>query len=225
MAKILAIESTGKFCSVALRGNGEQHFLKDKNEFNHSAILHLLIDELFSKVDITPKELDAVAISGGPGSYTGLRIGSSTAKGVCEALSIPLISVPSHDSMLHNEKLKCLEKENTEILCLTDARRRDVFYSLYSNGKKKEGVSVISIDDYAWQEKIRDKNLFVIGSGAEKFKEVSGKSHVILIGESLSANQVLQAANSVYVNGDFEDIANYEPSYEKAFYSTMKTLK
>lgn len=222
MPNILAIESTGKFCSVALLANGMEYLELDKELNNHSSILHLLIDKICNRANVHTNNLNAVAISAGPGSYTGLRVGSSSAKGICAALSIPLISVPTHFGMLFNKDLLDCTNSNAEILCLTDARRKDVFYSAYKDSVLIRGVGVVSVEDKDWQRDLMGKEFTVLGSGAQKLKETELFKSKYIEGESLSALQILHAAMGFYKRNQFVDIASYEPKYEKEFYSTQK---
>lgn len=219
MPNLLAIESTGQYCSVALLSKGLINEEKDSLINRHSSILHQLIDQLCKSQDVAPQDLDAVVLSAGPGSYTGLRVGSSTAKGICIAQSIPLISISTHHSMLYSKEFSSKERENERFICLTDARRNDVFYSVYENNTLLKGVEVTDINNETWQEFISSKSSLVVGSGSEKLQKLGLKNLKYQIGEKLSAMQLLDLGVQYYEREQFEDIINYEPRYEKEFYT------
>ena len=133
MAYILNIETSTTNCSVALSKNGKVIGLKEDNslEYSHAERLHIHIDEVLKTAQISKNQLNAIAISKGPGSYTGLRIGVSAAKGLCFALNIPLISVPTLEALAHQ-----IENPKGTIVAMLDARRMEV-YSGYLNIKKR----------------------------------------------------------------------------------------
>lgn len=219
MPNLLAIESTGKYCSVSLLSNGLINEETDSMVNRHSSILHQLIDKLCKSQNVAPQDLDAVVLSAGPGSYTGLRVGSSTAKGICIAQSIPLISIPTHHSMLYSNEFSSKERERERFICLTDARRNDVFYSVYENNTLLKGVEVTDIHNETWQDFISSKSSLVVGSGTEKLQKLGLKNLKYQIGEKLSATQLLDLGIQYYESERFEDIINYEPRYEKEFYT------
>ena len=221
MANILALETTGKFCSIAVSFKGQVLKWIDSIENNHSAVLHQSILNLLKENNIKLGAMEAVALSAGPGSYTGLRVGSSSAKGLCLALDIPLISVPTHKSMLLTKSLN--DHKSKYVLCVTDARREDVFASLYKEDDLLHGVEVLNINELDWLEQVAGSNLSIIGSGAHKIKQLGKYIPSLYVeNECLSGEQVLKVAISKYERSEFEDLANYEPRYEKEFYSTQK---
>ena len=140
MCIILNIETSSKNCSVSISENGKIIGLKEQSydEYSHSKFLHVFINEIFNQTKLSPKKLSAVAISEGPGSYTGLRIGVSAAKGICVALNIPLISI---DTMLIlARKIECSEGY---IISAMDARRDEIYYSIFKSNNCKVPLKVV----------------------------------------------------------------------------------
>ena len=133
MCVILNIETSSKNCSVSISKNGKTIGLKeqDYDEYSHSKSLHIFINEIFKQTNLSPQELSAVAISEGPGSYTGLRIGVSAAKGICVALNLPLIAIDTMQILAR--KIKCAEGY---IISAMDARRDEIYYSIFKSNKK-----------------------------------------------------------------------------------------
>ena len=214
MTLILHIETATKICSTSISKNGvlidviEEH----PENFIHSEKLTLNIRELIQRNQIEFKQLSAVSLSAGPGSYTGLRIGSSTAKGICYALNIPLISIPTlqvYDVCAR----KIGEKGN--ICSMIDARRMEV-YSCISNGTKvlkKTSPDILDENSYSSFDP-----LTVVGDGAFKMKEIWVNRKVqFLFDVILSSKYQVELAYSKFINQDFEDIALFEPNYYKEF--------
>ena len=214
MTLILHIETATKICSTSISKNGvlidviEEH----PENFIHSEKLTLNIRELTQRNQIEFKQLNAVSLSAGPGSYTGLRIGSSTAKGICYALNIPLISIPT----LQVYDI-CARKMGAKgnICSMIDARRMEV-YSCISNGEKilkKTSPDVLDEDSYSSFDP-----LTVVGDGAFKMKEIWVNRKVqFLFDVILSSKYQVELAYSKFINQDFEDIALFEPNYYKEF--------
>jgi tRNA threonylcarbamoyladenosine biosynthesis protein TsaB len=176
MAFILNIETSTEVCSVSLAENGNPVVLKESNEgFNHSKSLTVFIEEIFNDNNIKINTLDAVAVSKGPGSYTGLRIGVSVAKGLCYGLNIPLISVCSLEMMavhtaLNLEKYVSVENSLPFLFCpMIDARRMEVYTALYNaNGKEIRPVSAEIIDENFLSELLDTHQILFFGNGAAK---------------------------------------------------------
>ena len=163
MATILCIETTTTNCSVALSVEGIVVSLKEKNDknYSHAEKLHLFIEEVLVKSEITKDKLDAIAVSKGPGSYTGLRIGVSAAKGLCFALEIPLISIPTL------EALACQVK-NTDgtIVPMLDARRLEVYSAVFSKDKIQiRDTRAEVLDDHSFTNYLNEHTIYFIGNG------------------------------------------------------------
>lgn len=216
---ILSIETSTKVCSVALHQSGElvaeSTLYVDKS---HSEKLALLIKDLLSYAEIETNDLIAVAIASGPGSYTGLRIGTSTAKGLCYALDIPLIAVSTLEAMAYG-----VAKSITEhiLLCpMLDARRMEVYTMLLD---KELGVlqptEAKIIDEQSYVEQLKNNKIVFFGNGAAKCEAFLGhnKNAVFITTQSVSAVNVGDLAWNKFQQNTFEDLAYFEPEYLKEF--------
>lgn len=220
MARILCIESATEVCSVALAVDG---FVKDFREtddaFSHSKKLTVYIEELLVSNGLTTSDLSAVAVSQGPGSYTGLRIGVSVAKGICFAMKIPLISVSSLKSIA-----SFFINENTDeisgLICpMIDARRMEVYCSVYdSELNEKSGIEARIVDENSFLDLLNSNIISFIGNGAEKTRQIITHTNARFPqGYISSAKGMANLAQYKYDNGEFEDVAYFEPFYLKDF--------
>jgi len=216
MATILCLETATTNCSVALSVNGSVIVLQEdnSNQFSHAEKLHVYIEDVLTKANIDKSDLDAIAVSKGPGSYTGLRIGVSAAKGLCYALDIPLIAIATLQSLAFQVKTK-----ESFIVSMLDARRMEVYSAVFSSEKKEiretkaEILTETSFLDYLEKGKVN-----FIGSGVEKFETLCNHKNAIFIQEKLpSAAEMAQIAEYKYKIGDIEDVAYFEPYYLKNF--------
>ncbi len=217
MATILCIETATTNCSVALSVNGSVIALKEdyNNQYSHAERLHLYIEELLLKNNILKSQLDAIAVSKGPGSYTGLRIGVSAAKGLCFALEIPLISAPTLDSLAH----QVTEKKGI-IVSMIDARRMEVYSAVYDAENKKQlrETKAEVLDENSFSGYLDKGMVYFLGDGVEKFKTIcTHKNAVFIDGKLPSANEMGFLANEKYKTSDTEDVAYFEPYYLKDF--------
>lgn len=220
MVRLLHIETATKVCSVAISENGQ---LKDvveehSDKYIHSEKLTLFIEEILQKNQWNLKALNAVVVTSGPGSYTGLRIGVSTAKGLCYALGIPLISVGAIESIAY---LATQKYPHQNICALIDARRMEVFSSIYNSAfELVKPLSADVIETTSYQE---FEPFIVCGDGAEKLQEVWENRALHFDLEILSsAKGQIQLAYQKYQEEKFEDVAYFEPKYLKDFVVTMK---
>ncbi|TSJ45819.1 tRNA (adenosine(37)-N6)-threonylcarbamoyltransferase complex dimerization subunit type 1 TsaB [Fluviicola chungangensis] len=218
MIRILHIETATKVCSVALSVDGELAQIREFSDdgFAHGEQLTILIQEVLDLQGITAGDLSAVSVSAGPGSYTGLRIGVSTAKGLCYALTIPLISTDTLQAMAEVARIVYPDSN----LCpMIDARRMEVF-SLITNFEAEilKPVSADVLDENSYT----DLEPFVcFGDGAQKVQEM-WKDRRIIFDLDLKPSARGQIASSYrkFLNGEFEDVAYFEPAYLKEFYQT-----
>ena len=217
MAKILCLETATTNCSVAIGKDGEVVCLVEENSLNysHSDQLHVFIEKVMAEASMVFSELDAIAVSKGPGSYTGLRIGVSAAKGLCFSLDIPLISIPTLESMAHQIQL-CPDQV---VIPLLDARRMEV-YSCVFNDKYQvlsdTKAEIISEDSFSTY--LRYKNVHLIGSGATKCMDVLPQDLFTFRPEIVpSAREIVSLAEKKYDQGQLEDVAYFEPYYLKDF--------
>lgn len=214
---ILHIETATKVCSVALSLNGELISCKESSndEFVHGEQLTNYISEVVSLAKIKLSNLSAVSVSSGPGSYTGLRIGVSTAKGLCFGLSIPLISLPSLLSLIYLAKER---HPKTTICAMFDARRMEVFRQVVDeNGLELLPVGPQVVDEYSM---VDFEPFLAVGDGTNKLKELWGNRKVQFDDAIVpSAKGQLILANQKFKTQDFEDVAYFVPNYGKEFYT------
>jgi len=230
MSHILSIETSTPICSVAIHKDGELLANADLYlEKSHSNSLTPLIEQLLHHCDLKMKNLNAIAVSSGPGSYTGLRIGLSTAKGLCYALEIPLISISSLDSMTV-QVLNFLKTENSVYIPMLDARRMEIFYKVSSSGLSDlVKMSNLILDEYSFQDFIENyEHIYIFGNGAEKaFELLKEKSSKFIWKDKVnpSAQYFGEMAFDKFENQLFEDLAYFEPNYGKEFYSPKSKKK
>mgnify|MGYP003115328563 CR=1 FL=1 len=221
MAIVLNIETATINCSVSLSKDGEILVLKEDNSlgYSHAETLHLFIDEVFKVSDIKPSGIDAVAISKGPGSYTGLRIGVSSAKGLCFALDKPLIAIDTLESLAHQVKIK-----DGFIVPMLDARRMEVYSAVYSaNLESYRGVEAEILTAESYSSLLEINKVYFIGSGVEKTKGLIQHSNAVFIeGKLPSSNEMAFLAEFKYKISDTEDVAYFEPYYLKDFIALKK---
>ena len=222
MAYILNIETSTTNCSVALSENGAVIGFKEDNnlEYSHAERLHVYIDEVLKTAKVSKNQLAAIAISKGPGSYTGLRIGTSTAKGLCYALDIPLISISTLKAMAFT----MAKNHVANIYCpMIDARRMEVFSAIYDvENNEIRGVQADVVDEQTYANFLNNEVLF-FGDGAIKCKEIiNHKNARFLEGVYPSAKDLGKLAHAKFMNKDFEDVAYFEPFYLKDFVAGKK---
>ncbi len=217
MAIILNIETATKNCSVSLSKNDIVLNCLELNEgqFSHAEKLHDFISEVLIGSNLKMKDIDAIAVSKGPGSYTGLRIGVSAAKGLCFALNLPLISVPTLKSLAASIQVK----KGEYIIPLLDARRMEVYSGVfdYQNKQIVETKAEI-IDENSFSESLNKGNVYFLGDGAMKCKEVLKNSKAVFLDNYFpSANEMPKTAYKKFSAKIFEDVAYFEPYYLKDF--------
>ena len=235
MATILNIETSTEVCSVNVSENGKLFFEKESLEgLKHSELLTVFIEQLFSENNLEMKAVDAVAVAKGPGSYTGLRIGVSVAKGLCYALNKPLIAISTPDAMgiftsQHPEQFNIENKgsENLLFCPMIDARRMEVYTALYNhNAEQIEPVSAKIIDENSFSEKLKDSEIAFFGNGADKCKKALSHPNALFAGPlKASARFMINLAEKKYNNKEFENVAYFEPFYLKNFVATVPKNK
>ena len=216
MAYILSIETSTTNCSVSLSFEGETLVLKEDNNVNysHAESLHVFIDEVIRTANIEKSQLDAIAVSKGPGSYTGLRIGVSAAKGLAFALNIPLISVSTLKALAMQCKI-----ESGYIVPMLDARRQEVYSSVYNDQYKLiRDIQAQILNENSFLSYLENENVYFIGSGVPKTKALIQHHNARFIEDKLpSANEMGALAFAKYKKSDTEDVAYFEPFYLKDF--------
>jgi tRNA threonylcarbamoyladenosine biosynthesis protein TsaB len=234
MALILNIETSTEVCSVSLAKDGMLLFKKESIEgMNHSRLLTVFIEYLFSENDIQINTIDAVAVSKGPGSYTGLRIGVSVAKGLCYGLNIPLISINSLEILAsfaaRNLAGFGLPINGSAVLfCpMIDARRMEVYTALYnSKGEDIRPISAEIIDENFLSEFLENQKILFFGNGAEKCKNMINHQNALFEGPLTTSAEFMQiTAEEKFKNQEFENVAYFEPFYLKNFVATIPRNK
>ena len=234
MALILNIETSTEVCSVSLAENGQLLFKKESIDgMNHSRLLTVFIEEIFAENNILINTIDAVAVCKGPGSYTGLRIGVSVAKGLCFGLNIPLISVNSLEVLgiyaTQNIAKYYQANDAAQVLfCpMIDARRMEVYTSLYNlNGEEIRPVSAEIIDGNFLSEFFENHKILFFGNGAEKCKSLIKHKNAFFEGPMKTSAQFMQAISEEKFNKkEFENVAYFEPFYLKNFVATIPKNK
>lgn len=228
MACILHIETSTDVCSVALSEDGAILFTKeDFDGPQHAVTLGVFVDEVLSMADSHAKPIDAVALSCGPGSYTGLRIGASMAKGICYGRNLPLIALPTLKVMSVPILLMDELPEDALLCPMIDARRMEVYAAIYDralNPVKEVSADIITADSYA--EYLREHPVYFFGNGAAKCKEVITHQNARFIDDIQPlARWMFPLADRAFLDGTFQDVAYFEPFYLKEFVATVAKKK
>ncbi len=217
MGIILNIETATKNCSVSISKGKEIVALKELNEgkFSHAEKLHSFIQDIVKEAGLNLQDLDAIAVSKGPGSYTGLRIGVSAAKGLCYALEKPLISVSTLKSMAGQVSLK----EDELVVPMLDARRMEVYSAIFDHQHNQiRDTEAEIIDDDSYHEELAKGIVHFIGDGAEKCKiHIKHKNANFVKDIYPSAKEMAILSAQKFKTSDFEDVAYFEPFYLKDF--------
>lgn len=221
MSCILHIETSTSACSVAVSEDGQNVFRKeDLKGPSHATSLGMFVDEALSFADSHAMPLDAVAVSCGPGSYTGLRIGVSMAKGVCYGRNLKLIGLPTLEVMCVPVLLYHDELPDDALLCpMIDARRMEVYAAIYDRALNPvKGISADVIDEESYKEILDKHPVYFFGNGAEKCKAklIHPNAHFIDNINPLAANMFPLAEKAIALQ-DFKDVAYFEPFYLKEF--------
>ena len=219
MTRILCIETATTNCSVALSENGSVIAFKEdnSNKYSHAERLHLYIEEVLQQASIEKTQLDYVAVSKGPGSYTGLRIGVSAAKGLCYALNIPLISVATLTSLAFQVS------DNIDyIVSMLDARRMEVYSAVFSSeGEEIRETKAEILDENSFSEYLEKGKVAFIGNGVSKFKPLCNHNNAVFIENKLpSSGEMAPLAYLKTKKDDIENVAYFEPFYLKDFISS-----
>jgi len=218
MANILLIETATEICSIGI--SDKYNILANisaENEYSHSESITLLIKDCLKQANLTFSDLDAVAISKGPGSYTALRVGTSTAKGICYAMNIPLIAVDTLTSLAFAAS-QLSNAENMLFCPMIDARRMEIYAALFDqnlncvSSQKSMIIDENSLQDYFEKQ----QNIIFVGNGAEKCKAVLSSSFAKFETIVCDAKHLAPLAQKAFEEQNFEDTAYYVPTYGKA---------
>lgn len=215
--KILHLETSSKNCSVAISDGKELLCLCEElsDNYKQSESLHTFVEWALEGANITLRDLDAVSLGMGPGSYTGLRIGASAAKGFCFGLQIPLIAVNSLETMIK----PFLGTDYDLIIPMVDARRMEVYTAIYDGqgGKEEQPTSALVLDEFTLNN-LSDKKILIVGDGAAKAKDILNLPNAEFNDSVYPSAQYLTDESVRKFNaGEFEDVAYFEPLYLKDF--------
>ena len=221
MSCILHIETSTDACSVAVSQDGANIFTKELMDGpSHATALGTLVDEAMSFTDNHAIPFDAVAVSKGPGSYTGLRIGVSMAKGICYGRDLKLIALPTLEVMCVPVLLRHDDLPDDALLCpMIDARRMEVYCALYSRALRTiQDTQAVVVDDGSFHEQLEQHPIYFFGNGAEKCKAVIQHPNAHFIDNIRPlAKYMSPLAEKAHANEQFEDVAYFEPFYLKEF--------
>ncbi len=224
MTIILSIETATPKCSIALHADGSllSRLALHKGQ-SHSTYLSPAINALIELCDLKMTDLSAIALSKGPGSYTGLRIGTSTAKGLCYALDTPLISVNTLEVLV-----QAVKNEPVKYFCpMLDARRMEVYSAIYHQDLRPiKPTNAVILDDHSYREILDDGRVLFFGDGSNKFRDIVKHPNAQFMADiEPDAQQLGELALQKFKDKNFEDLAYFEPYYLKEFRATKpKTL-
>ena len=227
MALILNIDTAVDVASICLAKDGKVlSIAKNEGQKDHASWLHIAIKEIFEKNSMELTSVDAIAITGGPGSYTGLRIGMATAKGFCYALNRPLISLNTLLVMANAAKDVHEDSfgENADLLCpMIDARRMEVFTAIYT--KKLEIVkdpAAITLNENSFAEYLSSNSICFFGNGSNKFQAIEKNPQAFFSNIKTDASSMISLSEISFTEKKFADLAYAEPLYLKEFYTPAK---
>jgi len=233
MALILHIETATDVCSVAIANeSGLIDLCETAEGRSHASILTVFVEELLQKNKIRVSDLHAIAVSMGPGSYTGLRIGVSVAKGLCYGADIPMIALPTLQSMVlgffrqHKEKTFATS-DDTWYCPMVDARRLEVYTAFFNNqGMFTSEISAQIINEHSFEEILSKHMVYFFGNGSDKCSSIITHPNARFIaGLNPSAQDMVALSQELYLKQEFKDIAYFEPFYLKDFVATTPKNK
>lgn len=216
MSIILNIETATKNCSVSIAKDGEILAIKELNNgnYSHAEVLHPFIVDVLKEANIKTEAIDAVAVSKGPGSYTGLRIGVSAAKGLCFAFDKPLIAIDTLTALSH-----AIAIDKGTIISMIDARRMEVYAAVYNqNHQQIREIKAEIIDKNSFTDYLENDKVYFLGDGAKKCKTIINHKNAVFIDDKFpSAKQMATLSFDKYKKSDIENVAYFEPFYLKDF--------
>jgi len=218
MSIILNIDTAQETAFVCISENGKPKFVAENHsQKDHASFLHLAIDDLLKKAAISITDLDAIAVTKGPGSYTGLRVGMSAAKGLAYTLQKPIITISTLELMAHDILTIIGDKES--LICpMIDARRMEVFSALYNSSLKEiNSPSAMILDESSFEDSLMSHNIFFTGSGSMKFQQICNHTNAKFIQISNLSIAMSKISQLMFDNDMFNDIAKVEPDYIKAY--------
>lgn len=225
MPIILSIETSMKACSAAIHQDGKLLSVSELyNEKSSSGMLTTLIEHVVKTASLKLNEIDAIAVAKGPGSYTGLRIGVSTAKGLCFTLEKPLIAINTLEAMAY--QLSIINYQSSILICpMLDARRMEVYCAVYEANTLEliEPTQAKIIDETSFADLLENHQIIFFGDGAEKCRAtLGGSSNAVFLTQTIfpSAKSIGALATRAFEQQQFENVADFEPFYLKEFVGT-----
>ncbi len=219
MGLILNIETSSPVCSVCIANNGSLvDFREDRQGNSHARILTVLIDELMHENKFSYNQLDGIAVSAGPGSYTGLRIGTSVAKGLCYVLNKPLIAVPTLQALCEGIK-EVSNNKKAYYMPVIDARRLDVYMAVFDNDAHElTKTQAITINEALEDDLNKYDTVYLGGNAIEKCKNIFTSNHIHFIdGIDCDSRLMVKISEIKYKHAQFENLSYFEPVYLKEF--------
>ena len=225
---IICIETATNLCSVALcNSDGVISLREGSDSKSHASMLTVYIEEILKETGIKARDLEAVAVSKGPGSYTGLRIGVSVAKGIAYATSLPLIGIDTTLSMfwgMASRRSDGIPADEKTLFCpMLDARRMEVYYAIYDNsGNSVKKISAEIINDDSFNDIHESSKIIFFGDGALKCRGVIRRQNICFDDDfRMSASHMFTPANEAFKDQRFENVAYFEPFYLKDFITSI----
>jgi len=222
MAYILNIETSTDICSVCIaKGETIVSIRETERSYSHSEVIATFIKECLVEASMEPSDLDAIAVSRGPGSYTALRIGTATAKGMCFALDIPLISIDTLTALANSVHKEV--GDNEIIIPMIDARRKEVYHAHYDKAMNilKE-VEPIILDETTYAALSSSNKIWILGDGAPKSRDILSIHNAHFVDIECSSKYMVSLSLEKFEKKEFEDIAYYEPNYYKGANITVQ---
>ncbi len=227
MERIILIETSTDLCSAALAEDGVLTAYRESSQPRaHASLTAVFVDEILKERGLRVEDCSAVCVSRGPGPYTGLRVGVSTAKGLCFGAGVPLLSVGTLDTLVWQAKAEKLVPEGcTRIVPMVDARRMEVYTAVFSpEGERLGEIEAKVIDENSFEDLVKDGPVLFIGDGAAKCEGVIG-GNAVFVQCCPKASSMLEPALKALHEKRFEDVAYFEPFYLKDFVATVSKKK
>ncbi len=227
MSRIILIETSTSLCSVALEQDGKIIASRESDAPRaHAAMTAPFIGQVLEETGLTVKDCDAVCVSAGPGSYTGLRVGVSTAKGLCFAAGLPLLAVGTLDILARQAMEEGIPENIRHIIPMVDARRMEVYTAIYStDGKRLTEVEPKVVDGETFREVLSGGPAVFIGDGALKCMKAIASPESVFVQTCPKASAMASLAEEAFKAGEFKDCAYFEPFYLKQFIATTSKKK
>lgn len=228
MDKIILIETSTALCSTALIEDGVITSVRESTEpRSHASLTAVFIDEMLKERGLAAGDCSAVCVGMGPGSYTGLRVGVSTAKGLCYGAGLPLLAVGTLDILVHQAIDEGLVPEGCSyIVPMVDARRMEVYSAVFTpDGKQVSDTEPLIVENGCFDKELSEGKVLFIGDGALKCRDTIASDNAVFVQCCPKASSMLTPALEEFRKGNFRDVAYFEPFYLKEFVATVSRRK